>query len=216
VKIDVTSRYERKVLFSNSYLTVSKPAEGIFKDRGSKFLSFIFPVFSETEIKQHLQTLRKEHPSARHHCYAWRLGADKAAYRANDDGEPSNSAGKPILTQIQSHDLINVLIVVVRYFGGTLLGVSGLINAYKLAAANAITNANMEERFILFEYSVEFNTEDTSPVMRALKENEAEILSNNYNEKHKIVFRLKKQNTEKLEQRFKELYTTKLEFLNLA
>ncbi|MBX3164285.1 MAG: YigZ family protein [Bacteroidetes bacterium] len=203
------------MLFSDSYFTVSKPAEGIYKDRGSKFLGFIFPVFSETEIKQHLQDLRKEHPSARHHCYAWRLGADKNAYRANDDGEPNNSAGKPILAQIQSNDLTNVLIVVVRYFGGTLLGVSGLINAYKLAAADAIANANIEERFILFEYNIEFNTEDTSPVMRALKENEAEILSNAYDEKNNIVFRVKKQHSEKLEQRFKELYTTKLEFLNL-
>lgn len=203
------------MLFSDSYFTVAAPAEGIYKDRGSKFLGFIFPVFSEAEIKQHLQDLRKEHPSARHHCYAWRLGADKNAYRANDDGEPNNSAGKPILAQIQSNDLTNVLIVVVRYFGGTLLGVSGLINAYKLAAADAIANAQIEERFILFEYKVEFNTEDTSPVMRALKENEAEILSNAYDEKNSIVFRVKKQHSEKLEQRFKELYTTKLEFLNL-
>lgn len=204
------------MLFSDSYFTISKSAEGIYKDRGSKFLSFIFPVFSEAEIKQHLQFLRKAHPSARHHCYAWRLGADKNAYRANDDGEPNNSAGKPILGQIQSHDLTNVLIVVVRYFGGTLLGVSGLINAYKLAAADAITKANIEERFILFEYKIEFNVEDISPVMRLLKEYEAEILSTDYDEKNSIVLRIKKQNAEKLEERFKELYNTNLKFITLV
>ena len=109
-----------------------------------------------------------------------------------------------------------MLIVVVRYFGGTLLGVSGLINAYKHAAADAITKANIEERFILFEYSIEFNAEDTSSVMRALKENDAEILSNSYDEKNKVVFKIKKQNAEKLEERFKELYATKLEFITLV
>jgi uncharacterized YigZ family protein len=136
-------------MFSNSYFTIKEASQGVFKDRGSKFLACAFTVIAENEIKEHLSALRKEHPSARHHCYAWRLGAGKEAWRANDDGEPSGTAGKPILGQIQSYDLTNVLIVVVRYFGGTLLGASGLINAYKSAAADAIKNAVIEEKFII-------------------------------------------------------------------
>ena len=204
------------MLFSDSYFTVTKPAEALFKDRGSKFLGFIFHVRSETDIKACLAALKKEHPSANHHCYAWRLGADKAAYRANDDGEPSNSAGKPILAQIQSNDLTNVLIVVVRYFGGTLLGVSGLINAYKNAAAEVILNTVIEEQFILFEYKITFGFNDISPVMRVLKENEAKIISTVYEEKNTIIFRIKKQNSEKLETKFHELYETKLEFISMV
>lgn len=203
------------MLFSDSYLTISAPSEGLFRDRGSKFLAFAYPVKNEPEIKSRLQELRKEHPSANHHCYAWRLGADKAAFRANDDGEPSNSAGKPILGQIQAKDLTNVLVVVVRYFGGTLLGVNGLIQAYKQAAAEALGNAAILEEFIYFGYRIEFDFDALSPVMRLLKECEAKILSTSYEEKNSIVFQVKKAHSEKLESRIGELYTTKLEFLNL-
>lgn len=204
------------MLFSDSYFTVTKPSQGLFKDRGSKFLGFVFPVNSESEIKNQLVLLKKEHPSANHHCYAWRLGADKAAYRANDDGEPSNSAGKPILGQIQANDLTNVLIVVVRYFGGTLLGVNGLINAYKQAAAEAILNATIEEQFIVFEYKVTFGFNDISPVMRVLKENDAKITDTVYDETNTLIFRVKKQNSDRLEQKFNELYATKLEFITMV
>ncbi|MDP2112754.1 MAG: YigZ family protein, partial [Bacteroidota bacterium] len=127
----------------DTYKTIEKPSEGLFKDKGSKFISFAFPVNSEDEIKDIVQSIKKEHHSARHHCYAWRLGADHLHFRANDDGEPSSTAGKPILGQIQSFDLTNILIVVVRYFGGTLLGVSGLINAYRSAALDAINQAEI-------------------------------------------------------------------------
>ncbi len=131
---------------SDFYKTLSAPATGIFRDRGSKFHAFLFPVTSEREIKEHLAQIRKEHYSARHHCYAWRLGVETIRFRANDDGEPSSTAGKPILGQLTSHDLTNVLCVVVRYFGGTLLGVGGLINAYRMAASDAIANASVEAR----------------------------------------------------------------------
>lgn len=204
------------MLFSDSYFTIKQPAEGILRDRGSKFLAYAFPVRSEAEVKACLLSVKKEHPSATHHCYAWRLGADKAAYRANDDGEPSNSAGKPILSQIQAKDLTNVLIVVVRYFGGTLLGVNGLINAYKSAAEEALNQSEIEEQFIFFEYRIEFDFDAMSPVMRILKEFETKMVSNSYDEKNAIVFQVKKQHSEKLEEKFKELYTTKLEFLNLV
>ncbi len=204
------------MLFSDSYFTIKQPAEGILRDRGSKFLAYAFPVKSELEVKACLLSVKKEHPSATHHCYAWRLGADKAAFRANDDGEPSNSAGKPILSQILAKDLTNVLVVVVRYFGGTLLGVNGLINAYKIAAEEALNHSEIEEQFILFEYRIEFDFDAMSPVMRILKEFETKMISNSYDEKNAIVFQVKKQHSEKLEEKFKELYTTKLEFLNLV
>ncbi|MCE3229663.1 MAG: hypothetical protein K0S32_4214 [Bacteroidetes bacterium] len=201
------------MLFSDSYFTIKQEAEGIFKDRGSKFLAFAYPVNNEAEIKERLTVLKKEHPSANHHCYAWRLGADGQAYRANDDGEPSNSAGKPILAQIQSKDLTNILIVVVRYFGGTLLGVSGLINAYKLAAADAIAKCVIEERFILFEYKIEFSFEDMNAVMKLLKDTDSKIISQDYKETNSITFRIKKQNSNELEKDIKNLYRTKLHYI---
>ncbi|MGZ3898736.1 MAG: IMPACT family protein [Bacteroidia bacterium] len=201
------------MLFSDSYFTIKAPAQGIFKDRGSKFIAFAYPVSAEQEIKEHLSALQKEHPSANHHCYAWRLGPNAQAYRANDDGEPSNSAGKPILGQIQAKDLTNILIVVVRYFGGTLLGVSGLINAYKEAAAGALLNSEIEERFILFEYKIEFSFDDMNFVMKILKETDSKIISQNYDETNSIIFRTKKQNSEKLEESIKNLYRTKLHYL---
>jgi len=204
------------MLFSDSYFTVMGPAEGLFKDRGSKFMAFAWPVRTEAEIKNHLLALKKEHPSANHHCYAWRLGADKAAFRANDDGEPANSAGKPILAQIQAHDLTNVLIVVVRYFGGTLLGVSGLINAYRNAAADVLSKAEIREQFILFEYRIRFDFDALSKVMRLLKDCDAKILSTTYEGTNAIIFQVKKLYSEKLETKAKELYTTQLEFLHLA
>ena len=125
----------------DTYRTIKQGSEGIFRDRGSKFLAFAFPVYTTDEIKKTLAELRKEYHDARHQCYAYRLGAAKEIFRANDDGEPTGSAGKPILGQIRSNDLSNILIVVVRYFGGTLLGVGGLINAYRTAAAKSIQDA---------------------------------------------------------------------------
>jgi uncharacterized YigZ family protein len=204
------------MLFSDSFYTIKLPAEGLLRDRGSKFLAYAYPVKTESEIKDRLQALKKEHPSASHHCYAWRLGADKLAYRANDDGEPSNTAGKPILSQIQSKDLTNVLIVVIRYFGGTLLGVNGLINAYKSAAEDALAKSEIVEQFIFYRYKVEFDFDAMSAVMRVLKEFETKMLSNSYDTMNTIVFEVKKQHSEKLEEKFKELYTTKLEFINMV
>jgi len=201
------------MLFSDSYFTIKQPAEGIYKDKGSKFISFAFPVINEIEIKAHLSGLKKEHPSARHHCYAWRLGADKSAYRANDDGEPSNTAGKPIFSQIQSKDLTNILIVVVRYFGGTLLGVSGLINAYKGAAANVLESSIIEEKFILFEYKIEFSFEDMNFVMKILKDCAGNLISQNYGDINFIIFQIKKAESEKLQNRISAVYKTKLSYI---
>lgn len=155
---------------TDSYLTIAKPVEGLFKDKGSKFLAFAYPVSSEEEIKEYVQTLKKEHFQARHHCFAWRLGADKTQFRANDDGEPSSTAGKPILGQIQRLDLTNILIVVVRYFGGTLLGVSGLINAYRAAAADALAHAEIIEKLVEVPFWVEFDYLNMNRVMKIFKD----------------------------------------------
>ena len=154
----------------DTYKTIWKTSEGLFKDKGSKFISYAFPVESEDEIRNIVLTIKKEHHSARHHCYAWRLGHEKLVFRANDDGEPSSTAGKPILGQIQSYDLTNILIVVVRYFGGTLLGVSGLINAYRNAAQDAILQAEIIEKLVEKQILIEFDYGVMNEVMKIFKD----------------------------------------------
>lgn len=154
----------------DTYKTISKTSEGLFKDKGSKFISYAFTVESEDEIRNIVLTIKKEHHSARHHCYAWRLGHEKLVFRANDDGEPSSTAGKPILGQIQSYDLTNILIVVVRYFGGTLLGVSGLINAYRNAAQDAILQAEIIEKLVEKQLLIEFDYGVMNEVMKIFKD----------------------------------------------
>lgn len=203
------------MLFSDSYQTIAQTTTELYKDRGSKFLAFAFPVKNELEIKDYLQKLKKEHPSASHHCYAWRLGADKLAFRTNDDGEPNNTAGKPIFSQIQSFDLTNVLVVVVRYFGGTLLGVGGLIQAYKHAAELVLSKSHRLEQFIYFEYKIEFGFDDMSAVMRMLKEFDAIICTTTYENENAIVFQIKKHVADQLEQRIKDLYRTRLTFISV-
>jgi uncharacterized YigZ family protein len=144
---------------SDHYFTIMKPAKAEFKDRGSKFIAYAYPVKSITDFSNRLDELKKEHPKATHHCFAYRIGIDKNIFRVGDDGEPSGTAGKPILGQIDSKQLTDILIIVVRYFGGTLLGVPGLINAYKTAAALAlqvtpVVQEHIEDIFILnFDYT---------------------------------------------------------------
>lgn len=170
----------------DTYKTISKPSEGLFKEKGSKFLSFAFPVNSEDEIREIVQSIRKEHHSARHHCYAWRLGADKLHFRTNDDGEPSSTAGKPIFGQIQSFDLTNILIVVARYFGGTLLGVSGLINAYRNAALDAINQAEIVEKLVEKWLLVEFDYSAMNDVMKIFKDEKLSQIDPQFDLKCKI------------------------------
>lgn len=154
----------------DTYKTISKPAQGLFKDKGSKFISYAYPIESEDEVRNIVQILKKEHHSARHQCYAWRLGYEKLLFRANDDGEPSSTAGKPILGQIQSYDLTNILIVVVRYFGGTLLGVSGLINAYRNAAQDVLNQAEIVEKLVEKQLHIEFEYGVMNEVMKIFKD----------------------------------------------
>jgi Uncharacterized conserved protein len=154
----------------DKYNTISLPSTGIFKDKGSKFLAFAYPVKNENEVKILVDKLRKEYFDARHHCFAYRIGADKLAFRANDDGEPSGTAGKPILGQILSNDLTNILIVVVRYFGGILLGTGGLINAYKAASADVIANAVIVEKYVFNIYQIHFAYLQMNAVMKLVKD----------------------------------------------
>jgi uncharacterized YigZ family protein len=158
------------MLFDDTYRTFESPCEGLFRDRGSKFMAFGYPVYSQEEISEIVQRLKKEHPGANHHCYAWRLGVSGDSHRANDDGEPAGTAGKPIYNQLLSAGITNVLIVVVRYFGGTLLGVPGLIHAYKSAAADCIHQGNIAEKHITEIYKLEFPYDAMPSVMKILKD----------------------------------------------
>ncbi len=157
------------------YTTIAAAGTGDFRDRGSKFLAYAYPVSTLENIKEHLQALKKEHPKAVHHCYAWRLGTDGNQYRANDDGEPSGSAGKPIIGQIDSMGLTNVLVVVARYFGGTLLGVPGLINAYKTATQLALEPLPRVEKWMETEFELSFDYPAMGEVLYLLKQAESTI-----------------------------------------
>ena len=200
------------MLFSDTYLTIEKPTEAIFKDKGSKFLTFAYPVENDQQIKDILNQLKKEHHTANHHCYAYRLGADKLNFRANDDGEPNNTAGKPILGQIQSNDLTNILIVVVRYFGGTLLGVSGLINAYKNSAAEVIKVSAIIEKQILFNYTIQFYFEHLNDVMKLLKQLDCKITNQQFDNNCEMSFSIRKANSEQCEEKLKKIEGLKLEY----
>lgn len=157
-------------MFDDTYKTINTPSEGLYKEKGSKFLAFAYPVRNVEEVKSHLDQLRKDYFDARHHCYAYILGANKDAWRANDDGEPSGTGGRPIYGQLLSADLTDTLIVVVRYFGGILLGASGLANAYKTAARDAIEHADIIEKTIDVRYRLHFEYAAMNDVMRIVKE----------------------------------------------
>jgi len=157
---------------SDIYKTIKAKAEGVFRDRGSRFLAYAYPVTEQDEIKPILDQLRKEHHDARHHCFAYMLGNERSVFRSSDDGEPSGTGGRPILGQINSFELTNVLIVVVRYFGGTLLGVSGLINAYRSAAESAIQNSEIIECTLKEYYEIKYPYDSMNAVMKILKEEE--------------------------------------------
>lgn len=159
----------------DNYLTIAKSSEGIYKEKGSKFLAFAYPIFSEDDFKEHIQELKKLHHNARHFCYAFKLGLTENEYRYSDDGEPNNSAGKPIYGQILSKNLTNVGILVVRYFGGTKLGVGGLVTAYKEAAADALNNAKIVEQTVNNFYQITFDYAIMSEVMNFVKQHDLNV-----------------------------------------
>jgi len=165
---------------SEIYTTIAAPSEGLYKEKGSKFLAFAYPVSTEDEIKNLLQDLRKKFFDARHHCYAYRLGPDGATWRVNDNGEPSSTAGKPIFGQLISFGLSDVLVVVIRYFGGIKLGVSGLINAYRTAARDALEHAQTVEKQVRENITLEYTYEQTNAVMKAVRDLQAEIIDQSF------------------------------------
>ena len=163
---------------SDTYKTIDQPTEAsLYKEKGSKFFGYAFPVKTEEEVKNHLDDLKKEHHTARHWCYAYQLGTEKIVYRVNDDGEPNNSAGMPIYGQIQSFDLTNILVVVVRYFGGTKLGVGGLIQAYKTASQLALESSSIIKRTVDKRIELKFEYKNMNKVMRLIKEHDLRIES---------------------------------------
>ncbi|MBC8985252.1 YigZ family protein [Pedobacter sp. N36a] len=202
------------MLFDDTYKTISAPSEGLFKDRGSKFIAFAYPIRSEEEIKPILAQLRSEHGKARHFCWALRLSPDRAAFRIQDDGEPSGTAGRPILNAMLSADITNVLIVVVRYFGGTLLGVPGLINAYKSAAIEAIQAAEIVEKTVNDVYELTFDYLRMNDVMRLFKEEQLQILAQEFDNSCSIKFEVRKAQLNQVLGKIEKIDGIKLNYLH--
>ena len=191
---------------ADNYKTISKLSEGIYKEKGSKFLSFILPVNDVDEIKEILEQYRKKYFDARHVCYAYMLGEGRDTFRVNDDGEPSGTAGRPILGQINSFELTNVLIIVVRYFGGVLLGTGGLVTAYKEAASDAIKNGEIIEKTVELPLSIHFKYDLMSEVSRVVKEFNLNISNQKFETECDITFSIPKNNFELIKDRFENIY----------
>ena len=179
--------------YTDIYKTIGAPTEGIYKEKGSKFIAYAFPVSNEQQIKEITARLKKEHHSARHHCFAWRLGSDLKLFRVNDDGEPSGTAGRPIFGQIQQHELTDLLVVVVRYFGGILLGTSGLTNAYKHATADVLANAFIVEKVVETAIEVNFDYLAMNDFMMVLKEFQIEMKESHFDLTCKTKILVRKQ-----------------------
>jgi uncharacterized YigZ family protein len=180
------------MLFDDTYRTIQHPAEGLFRDRGSKFLAYAYPIQSEAEIKAIVASLKSEHPKANHHCWAMRLSPDRAVFKLNDDGEPSGTAGRPILNILLSKDLTNILVVVVRYFGGTLLGVPGLINAYKMATEEALNNAVIIEKTVNDVYTISFEYLQMNDVMKLVKDADLLVITQQFDNDCSIQVSIRK------------------------
>lgn len=191
----------------DTYRTIVSPVEGLYKEKGSKFIAKAFSVSSEEEVKEILLSLRKEYFDARHHCYAYLLGANQATYRANDDGEPNHSAGDPILGQIRSAGLSNVLVVVIRYFGGTKLGVGGLIHAYKAATADAFSQAQIEERHETALLTIGFQYEKMNDVMRLVKDLDLAIKAQDFQLECSLTLEVRTSLAEQVTEQFEKLGT---------
>ncbi|GHC54666.1 IMPACT family protein [Ulvibacter litoralis] len=199
----------------DTYKTIVKPStETLFKDRGSKFYGYAFPVTNEDQIKEHIEQLKKTHHNARHWCYAWQLGKSYENYRANDDGEPSNSAGMPIYGQLQSFDVTNVLVVVVRYFGGTKLGVGGLIQAYKTGAQMALEASKIVERTIDEEFKLTFEYPEMNTVMRIIKDESLSIENQKMELSCEFEISVRKKDAERIFELFNNTYKVSIKKLN--
>lgn len=201
----------------DTYRTITQASpESLFREKGSRFLGYAFPVTDEEQIKEHIEALRKEHHNARHWCYAWQLGKEYEQYRANDDGEPSNSAGMPIYGQIQSFDLTNVLVVSVRYFGGIKLGVGGLIQAYKTSAQLTLEAAKIVERTIDVTFQLHFEYPEMNIVMRLIKEEDLKIIKQDLSLDCKIDFIVRKKEADRIFEIFDNTYKVKIKKLDYS
>ena len=180
------------MLFDDTYLTIQNKAEGQFRDRGSRFLAYAYPLQGEDDIKGIIAQLKSEHPKAAHYCWAMRLGPDRSVFRINDDGEPSGTGGRPILNVLLAKNLTNIIVVVVRYFGGTLLGVPGLINAYKTAAAEALPAAVIIEKMLKDVYQVSFGYLQTDQLMRLVKDEQLDILQQQFDNRCTLMVAIRK------------------------
>ena len=191
----------------DTYKTIEIATEGIlFKEKNSKFFGYAYPVLNEDDVKQHLETLKKEHHSARHWCYAYQIGTETIVYRANDDGEPNNSAGMPIYGQIQSFEVTNILIVVVRYFGGVKLGVGGLISAYKTTAQLTLEASTIIEKTINIEHLISFDYKNMNTVMRIIKEKNLNIINQHFELDCRITISVRKNDAESVFESFNHLF----------
>lgn len=199
--------------FDDSYLEVVGSSKGLFKDKGSKFIAYAYSVKSEQDVKQRLAEVKKQEYAARHHCYAYILNPDKSAQRDSDDGEPSNTAGKPILGQLLSRELTNTLVVVVRYFGGVKLGVSGLITAYRAAASEALEDITVEKCFVKDVFTVYFKYPEMNNVMRMIKDNSLEIINQDFELECALTFCVKKSQSEKIQSIFALNHLLTLKFI---
>ena len=200
-------------MFDDTYKEVKSHTTGIYKEKGSKFIAYSSPVYSEQEVKKKLEEVKKLEHSARHHCYAYVLNADKSDWRVNDDGEPSSTAGKPILGQIQSNDLTNILIIVVRYFGGVKLGIPGLIRSYKTAAAIAISDAKILTKTIKEHYEVDFKYPQMNDVMRLVKEFDLEIVNTDFRIDCKLIFAVQKSKADSIVEPFKKNHELSIKYI---
>lgn len=198
----------------DTYKTIDCPgAEVLFKDKNSKFFGYTFPIKDEEDVKQIIENLKKQHHSARHWCYAWQTGTENVKYRANDDGEPSNSAGQPIYGQILSFDVTNILIVIVRYFGGVKLGVGGLINAYRSTAQLSLESSDIIQKTININFVIIFEYKDMNKVMRIIKENNLNISNQDLNLNCKIYISVRKKIADKIKEVFLPLYEVEIKRL---
>lgn len=198
----------------DTYRTIKSPSqETLFKEKGSKFFGYAFPISKEEEVKSFLEQLKQQHPSAGHYCYAWQLGEETIRFRANDDGEPNNSAGQPIYGQIQSFGLTNVLVVAVRYFGGTKLGVGGLIQAYKYSAQITLEGVTVVERTIDVSYLLTFDYPIMNKVMRIVKEKNIHILEQDLGINCVYRIAIRKSEAEEVMARFESLYELEIKML---
>jgi uncharacterized YigZ family protein len=189
---------------NDTYKSLKTASEGFFKDRGSKFYAYAYPLTTEEEIKEKQEELRKIHYDARHHVFAYVLGPDQEEFRANDDGEPAHSSGDPVLNQIRSYGLTNLLIIVVRYFGGTKLGIPGLINAYKTAAAQAIENGKIVEHVRRVEYRIKFDYPLMDQINRLVKESDIEVKDRSFMVDCEMTLAVRLRDAEQIESRLKQ------------